>query len=154
MMTYSAGMIYQNPVAVFGPGVIGPYDPVNHYTNTGVKTKLFGWWSSWPSNRPRDIGLRRQSLQWGVLRCRRKNQHEAYYDYQVRRASNQFINKEDELEINVVEYVLAATGRRPNTDKLGLENTSLELDERGVPIADHYTCKHRYHHSIYCRWRK
>ena len=31
------------------------------------------------------------------------------------------------------EYALVATGRRPNVDKLGLENTSLKLDERGVP---------------------
>ncbi|MFA0677914.1 FAD-dependent oxidoreductase, partial [Vibrio sp. 10N.222.51.A6] len=55
------------------------------------------------------------------------------------RVEIQFINKQGELETNIVEYVLAATGRRPNTDKLGLENTSLELDERGVPVADHYT---------------
>ena len=34
------------------------------------------------------------------------------------------------------DYLLAATGRRANVDKLGLENTSLEFDERGVPIYD------------------
>lgn len=34
------------------------------------------------------------------------------------------------------DYLLAATGRRPNVDQLGLENTSLELDERGVPRFD------------------
>ena len=34
------------------------------------------------------------------------------------------------------QYALIATGRRPNTDNLGLENTSLELDERGVPLYD------------------
>lgn len=33
------------------------------------------------------------------------------------------------------EYLLAATGRRPNVDTLSLENTDLELDERGVPIV-------------------
>ncbi len=38
-----------------------------------------------------------------------------------------------------MDYVLAATGRRPNVDKLGLENTSLILDERGVPQADRLT---------------
>lgn len=31
------------------------------------------------------------------------------------------------------EYALIATGRRPNVDKLGLENTSIKLDDRGVP---------------------
>jgi len=34
----------------------------------------------------------------------------------------------------VVEKVLASLGRRPNFDQLGLENTSLELDEKGVPL--------------------
>jgi len=34
----------------------------------------------------------------------------------------------------VVEKVLASLGRRPNFDQLGLENTSLDLDEKGVPL--------------------
>ena len=34
------------------------------------------------------------------------------------------------------EYVLAATGRRPNVDKLSLETTGLELDRHGVPAFD------------------
>jgi dihydrolipoamide dehydrogenase len=37
------------------------------------------------------------------------------------------------------EYVLAATGRVPNVDGLGLENTSVERDARGVPLFDPYT---------------
>ena len=38
-----------------------------------------------------------------------------------------------------MDYVLAATGRRPNVDRLGLENTGLQLDARGVPLADRLT---------------
>jgi dihydrolipoamide dehydrogenase len=34
------------------------------------------------------------------------------------------------------DYVLAATGRQPNVANLGLANTSLELDEHGVPRFD------------------
>jgi dihydrolipoamide dehydrogenase len=34
----------------------------------------------------------------------------------------------------VVEKVLASLGRRPNFDLLGLENTSLQLDDSGVPL--------------------
>ncbi len=37
------------------------------------------------------------------------------------------------------DYALIATGRRPNVDGLGLEATSLELDDRGVPVYDHHT---------------
>jgi len=34
------------------------------------------------------------------------------------------------------DYLLVATGRRANVDRLGLENTSLELDARGAPKYD------------------
>ena len=51
----------------------------------------------------------------------------------------QFINHDGELETFIVDYVLASTGRRPNVDKLAIENTNIALDERGVPTADHYT---------------
>jgi dihydrolipoamide dehydrogenase len=37
------------------------------------------------------------------------------------------------------QYVLVAAGRKPNVDKLGLEHTGLELDERGVPLFDRRT---------------
>ena len=37
------------------------------------------------------------------------------------------------------DCLLAATGRRPNVDRLGLENTSLELDDKGVPVFDRFT---------------
>ena len=39
----------------------------------------------------------------------------------------------------VVEKVLASLGRRPNLDQLGLENLSIELDERGIPVYDPHT---------------
>lgn len=34
------------------------------------------------------------------------------------------------------DFLLAATGRRANVDRIGLENTSLALDDRGVPLYD------------------
>lgn len=43
-------------------------------------------------------------------------------------------NSEEKTE--VFDYLLAATGRSPNVDKLGLENTSLQLTERGMPVYD------------------
>ncbi|UOD31968.1 dihydrolipoyl dehydrogenase [Massilia violaceinigra] len=33
-------------------------------------------------------------------------------------------------------YVLVAAGRTPNVDKIGIETTGLELDERGIPLFD------------------
>ena len=38
-----------------------------------------------------------------------------------------------------VDYVLAATGRRANVDKLDIENSGVELDNRGIPLADRFT---------------
>lgn len=37
------------------------------------------------------------------------------------------------------DYVLAATGRRPNIDALALENADLELDHKGIPFHDRHT---------------
>lgn len=39
----------------------------------------------------------------------------------------------------VVDKVLVALGRRPNVDRMGLENLGVELDERGVPPFDSRT---------------
>jgi len=35
--------------------------------------------------------------------------------------------------------LLAATGRRPNLDRIGLEHSGLALDERGIPLFDRFT---------------
>lgn len=40
-----------------------------------------------------------------------------------------------------VDYVIATTGRKPNVDGLGLENTSLPLDVRGIPVMDPTTMR-------------
>ncbi|MGF1447632.1 MAG: dihydrolipoyl dehydrogenase [Pikeienuella sp.] len=37
------------------------------------------------------------------------------------------------------DYALVATGRRPNVDGIGLETTSIELDDRGIPVYDLHT---------------
>lgn len=50
-----------------------------------------------------------------------------------------FINQSGELEIVHAEYLLATTGRRANVDGLDLQNTSLRLDEKGIPHTDNET---------------
>jgi dihydrolipoamide dehydrogenase len=42
-------------------------------------------------------------------------------------------------ETTRVDRVIAATGRTPNVNRLGLEATSLALDARGVPLFDRLT---------------
>jgi len=46
-----------------------------------------------------------------------------------------------ELRSETFAYVLSATGRTPNVDRLGLERTSLVLDPRGVPVYDATTMR-------------
>src|SRR5690554_2400768 len=37
------------------------------------------------------------------------------------------------------EYLLAATGRRPNVDGLDIQNADIELDDKGMPLYDPHT---------------
>ena len=50
-----------------------------------------------------------------------------------------YVDADDDTKTISVDYLVAATGRRPNVYGLGLENTSLPLDERGVPVVDERT---------------
>jgi dihydrolipoamide dehydrogenase len=131
-------------VAVFGPGVIG-LELGQSLHRLGVDVKVFGLGGQvGPLTDPEVMAYANKTFQ-----------QEFYLDADVkveamRRVLDDngnetdkveiiFFNHDGELETFVVDYVLAATGRRPNVDKLAIENTALELDERGVPIADYYT---------------
>ncbi|GLO59676.1 dihydrolipoyl dehydrogenase [Vibrio sp. MACH09] len=124
-------------VAVFGPGVIG-LELGQALHRLGVKVKLFGVGGQVGPLTDRDI----------MNYAEKTFSDEFHLDADVKVESMKrvgdkveilFINKQGEQESFITDYVLAATGRRPNTDKLDIENTSIALDERGVPTADHFT---------------
>ena len=48
-------------------------------------------------------------------------------------------NEDSGVEEEVFEQVLAATGREPNLTELNLEQTSLKLDSRGIPVYNPLT---------------
>jgi len=50
-----------------------------------------------------------------------------------------FIGPGGEKHSDRFDYVLAATGRTPNVERLDLGITGIELDARGVPVFDPYT---------------
>ena len=126
-------------VAVFGPGVIG-LELGQSLHRLGVKVKVFGLGGQvGPITDPEIMSYATKAFQ-----------EEFYLDPDVKvesmkriegsdKVEIQFINHNGELETFVVDYVLAATGRRPNVDNLNLESTNLEVDARGVPSADHFT---------------
>jgi len=47
-----------------------------------------------------------------------------------------YTDREGSKRTAEVDCVIAATGRRPNVDGIGLENPSLPLDARGVPVVN------------------
>lgn len=124
-------------VAVYGPGVIG-LELGQALSRLGVQVKMFGVGGMLG-------GLNDPQVRENAIKVFEK---EFYLDTN---ATTEKIEKiDDEVEITyldrdgkrVVEsfdYVLAATGRSPNVKGLGLENTSLELDKRGVPMFDRTT---------------
>ena len=131
-------------VAVFGPGVIG-LELGQALHRLGVQVKMFGVGGG--------VGPLTDSI---VRNYAAKTLGEEFYlnpDVKVevmqREGDKVFIRYLDEAgspqEI-MVDYVLAATGRRPNVDKLGLENTSLVLDDRGVQPDDRLTMQNSVPH--------
>ena len=124
-------------VAVFGPGVIG-LEIGQALHRLGVKVKLFG------------VGGAIGPLTDPVVKDYANTvfAEEFYVDTDsnvsdMKQVGNiaelTYTDKQGVKHTEQFDYVLAATGRVPNTDKLGLENTGIELDERGVPLADAHT---------------
>ncbi|WP_163935453.1 dihydrolipoyl dehydrogenase [Paraferrimonas sp. SM1919] len=124
-------------VAVFGPGVIG-LELGQSLHRLGVQVKVFGLGGQVGPFTDKTV------MEYAT----KAFQEEFYLDPDVRVQSMQrvgdkveihFTNLDGEQAIFSTDYVLAATGRRANVDKLAIENAGLELDESGIPTADFYT---------------
>lgn len=120
-------------VVVFGPGVIG-MELGQSLHRLGVRVRIFG--------------------QGGFLRAVTDPEVRRYMEKTLKAelsidsdANVQQIQRDgDEVLIRFLDqgqmveerfdYVLAATGRKPNVHNLQLKNTNLELDSNGVPLFD------------------
>ena len=121
-------------IAVFGPGVIG-LELGQALHRLGVKVLMFGMGGKvGPFTDPEIMAYAEKTFS-----------HEFYLDADAKVNNMQlngelveitYIDKQGKEQIKQVEYVLAATGRRPNVDNLGLDKIGIELDDRGVPVAD------------------
>jgi len=126
-------------VAVFGPGVVG-IELGQALSRLGVEVLVFGRGGPLgPLTDPKVAAAAKESLG-----------REFYLDTdanvsRVTRIGNAVQIEYDRLDgqqLNVeVDYVIAATGRSPNVKGLALENTSLALDEKGVPVFDPATMR-------------
>lgn len=124
-------------VAVFGPGVIG-LELGQALHRLGVDVLMFG--RSGTVGPVTDPAIQEYSHKTFA--------EEFYLDTRgeilnVERTKEgvalKYKDKQGKIQETHVDYVLAATGRKANIDNLGLEKTSLELDESGLPIFEPYT---------------
>ncbi|HEY2862185.1 MAG TPA: dihydrolipoyl dehydrogenase [Casimicrobiaceae bacterium] len=123
-------------VAVFGPGVIG-LEIGQALHRLGVRVKIFGRGGGvGPLSDPALVELARHIF--GAEFYLDTNAHA-----EVARHGDLIAVKYHALDGGTAtesfDYLLAATGRRPNLFGLGLENTSLALDGQGVPLFNRRT---------------
>ena len=124
-------------VAVFGPGVIG-LELGQALSRLGVDVSLFG--------RGGPVGPLTDPQVRDVARASFASEFYIDPDVDVRRMDRvgdtveiDFVHADGDLRTITVDYVIAATGRAPNVSGLGLENTTLPLDDRGIPEFDSRT---------------
>lgn len=122
-------------VAVFGAGIVG-LELGQALHRLSVRVAIFGRDNrAGPLTDPDVLkaacAIFRQDFEFhpdAEITGRRRTEHGVEIEYRV----------DGGVRAGAFDRALVATGRRPNIDGLGLENTSLELDERGVPLYDLY----------------
>ncbi len=126
-------------VAVFGPGAIG-LELGQALSRLGVRVAAFGVGGSVGSIEDpdiRDYALRQFNEEFYL-------DPQAGIDEVTHRPEGVAIRYRHRDRGEVTEhfdYVLAATGRRPNLASLALDNTSLAVDDRGIPQYDRFTLR-------------
>lgn len=129
-------------IAVFGPGVIG-LELGQALHRLGVRLRVFGVGGA--------LGPFRDTK---VRETADATFNEEFYvdpDARVEKIERDgdavvitFIERNSgETLTERFDYLLAATGRRPNVDRLDLENANLALDDKGVPHFNRFTLQCR-----------
>ncbi len=126
-------------VAVFGLGVIG-LELGQALSQLGVKVFMFGVGGGFGPFSDEHIKAQAHKLfasEFAHLDADAKVTH-IQRSAQGVKIEYQQAGQSQQIE---VDYLLAATGRKPNIDGIGLENLNIELDERAVPVANHRTLR-------------
>lgn len=124
-------------VAVFGPGIIG-LELGQALSRLGVRVRMFG--VSGGVGPLQEDAIRHYAL---------KTFNEEFpldADSKVRSVERtddgvniRFTDPDRGDVTETFDYVLAATGRRPNVDSLDIQNADITQDDHGSPLFDHYT---------------
>ncbi|MBV0932686.1 dihydrolipoyl dehydrogenase [Marinobacterium weihaiense] len=124
-------------VAVFGPGVIG-LELGQALSRLGVRVRMFG------------VGGALGPIEDTDVRKAAHDSFSAEFPLDADASVNAIHPSGQQVEVTFIgadgspitecfDYLLAATGRRPNVDGLALENTTLKCDARGLPLFDPHT---------------
>lgn len=123
---------------VIGGGVIG-LELGAVYARLGSKVKVIEYSDSLIPSMDRELGKEIYKI------LRTQLQMEFFMNHKVQKAARNgntvtvnAINDKGDLVAFTADYCLVSIGRRPYTDKLGLEKVGIELDERGrIPVNEH-----------------
>ncbi len=126
-------------VAVFGPGIIG-LELGQALSRLGVRVRMFGKGGS--VGPIKDPSIERYALETfnrefpldpeaDVKKVERTDQGVAVT----------FAGFGQDETTETFDYLLAATGRRPNIDGLDIQNAEIELDDKGMPLFDPFTLR-------------
>ena len=121
-------------VAVFGPGVIG-LELGQALARLGVRVVVLG--RGGRLGPLTDPFVHRAALK--VFSAEFALDPDAHVS-RVQRVGDEvqvdYLGPDGEKHSERFDFVLAATGRTPNVDRLGLENAGIDLDAKGVPVFD------------------
>jgi len=124
-------------LVVFGPGVLG-LELGQAMSRLGVNVKVFGVGGGIAGIRDpeiRDYANQTFNEEFYLdASAQLKSVSESATGVEVH-----YLHRDGAWRTEQFDYVLAATGRAPNVAGLGLKNTGLRLNERGVPVFDRYT---------------
>ncbi|MCS6904490.1 MAG: dihydrolipoyl dehydrogenase [Bacteroidia bacterium] len=131
-----------NELLVIGGGVIG-LELGAVYARLGSKVRIVEYSDSLIPSMDRELGKE-------IHKILRTQLHiEFFMSHKVQQAFRQgekvvikALNEKNEVVEWLADYCLVAVGRRPYTEKLGLENIGITLDEKGrIPVNEHLETK-------------
>lgn len=126
-------------VAVFGPGAIG-LELGQALSRLGVRIRMFG--VSGSVGPITNKGIREYACKTFNEEFRFDPDSDVTDVSRTDKGVQVTFNDPEKGELTeTFDYLLAATGRRPNVDKLDIQNAEIELDERGTPLFDRYTLR-------------
>lgn len=124
-------------VAVFGPGIIG-LELGQALSRLGVRVRMFGVSGG--------VGpLQEEAIRKYALKCFNEefpldaDSSVQSVERTAEGVSIRFTDPDRGEMTETFDYLLAATGRRPNVDGLDIQNADIAQDDRGSPLFDPYT---------------